>query len=366
MKKSEKRIFLTFLFSVLTLLGYSQNIIEGVITDSKTGEAMPFVNIAVSGHTIGTISDLNGEFKLSVPDSFLDKDLSISSVGYAPYTCKISSVQGLRLEVKLEPRDLKISQVVVTDKSQAGRKVLKDFLERLSSNYINCDFAYSGDYTGIVKKNGTEKKSVYKFNAYDSQGYVSKEKSRAFESLNYKFSSVSRNFKVDDFETGVNFFDLTSSFDIVRYSFNVLNPSCLNSFDFKIKSETSEVYVIEFNCEKPELINTGVLKPQKYSGEITVNKSDNAILSADYVLEVKDFSSLALSLALGGQRNSAVIKSSVSYAKTAGKYSLKSISSVIDITDSVKGNYSIIDNLSVVSVNYKVPGKISGKVFYSR
>ena len=362
----KKKIFLVFLFSVFSFFGYSQNIIEGVVTDSKTGEALPFVNIAVSGHSVGTISDVNGEFKLTVPNNMTDKDLSVSSVGYSPFVCKISSFLDKRLEIKLEPKDLKISEVVITDKSEAGRKVLKTALEKLSSNYIGCDFAYSGDFTETVKKTSGERKSVYKFNAYDSQGYVSKEKSRAFESLNYKFPSVTRDFKVDDFESGINFFDLTSSFDIVRYSHNVLNPSCFNSFDFKIKTENPEIYVIEFYCKNPELINTGVLKPQKYSGEITVNKADNAVLSADFVLEVKDFFPFAMTLAGSGEKNSALIKTSVSYAKTLEKYSLKSISTVIDVTDSVKGDYTINDNLSVVNVNYKVPGKISGKVFYSR
>ena len=361
-----KKLFLvSSLF--LSLNAFSQEcVVEGIVLDSKTGEVMPFVNIALTGGKTGTISDINGEFKLSVPENMTSKELSFSSVGYSPLTFKVAELSGRHIEVKMEPHDLKISEVVVTDKSAAGRKVLKNVLENFSKNYVSTDFAYAGQYKNTVTKNGKTRNSLYSFNAYDSEGYVSKESSRAFEALNYKFQNVKRDFKVNDFETGINYFDLVSSFDIMRYELNVMNAYNLEDFDFTIKSETPENYVIAFTCLKPKVINTGALYPEKYYGEITVRKDKHIVVSADYTLQVKNFSPSALSLLDKNLKNNAVIKCSVSNKKKNGKYSLAKVSADIDVNDSANGSYKISDNITVESVNYKVPGKISGKVFYSR
>lgn len=370
----ERTIFLVmlkklFLVSslLLSLNAFAQEcVVEGIVLDSKTGEVMPFVNIALTGGKTGTISDINGEFKLSVPENMTGKELSFSSVGYSPLTFKVSELSGRHIEVKMEPHDLKISEVVVTDKSAAGRKVLKNVLENFSKNYVSTDFAYAGEYKNTVTKDGKTRNAVYSFNAYDSEGYVSKESSRAFEALNYKFQSVKRDFKVNDFESGINYFDLISSFDIMRYELNVMNAYNLEDFDFTIKSETAESYVIAFNCLNPKVINTGALYPEKYSGEITVRKDKHTVTSATYTLEVKNFSPTALSLLDKNLKNTAVIKCAVSYEEKNGKFSLSSISADIEVKDNAKVSYNISDKITVQSVNYKVPGKISGKVFYSR
>ena len=357
------------IFTALILLysaGYSQVFVEGIVLDAKSGQVMPFVNIAITGQKTGTISDLNGEFHLNVPDEMYSGDLAFSSVGYSSVTYKISEITGRHIEVKLEPKDLEISEVVVTDKSEAGRKVFRKVAESYASNYLCSDFSYSGEYKSTVEKGGRSRNSVYKFSAYDSQGYNKGESSRAFESLNYKFVSVKRDFKVDDYESGVNFFDLVSSFDIMRYELNVMNPLALKDFDFKIKSETAEVYVIAFECQKPDIINTGTVNAKKYSGEITVQKNTNAVTEAVYTLEVKDFSPLALTLCGHSAKNTAKINCKVLYGKISDKYTLKSVEAVIAVTGSKDETYTITDSIVWNTVNGRTPAKISGKVFYAR
>jgi hypothetical protein len=42
--------------------------VTGTITDKTTGELLPGVNIVVDGTTIGTVSDMDGNYSLEVPD----------------------------------------------------------------------------------------------------------------------------------------------------------------------------------------------------------------------------------------------------------------------------------------------------------
>jgi iron complex outermembrane receptor protein len=56
------------------------SVIRGRVTDDKTSEPLPYVNIGVKGQTTGTFSDSNGSYHLELPKG--DYDLFISSVGY--------------------------------------------------------------------------------------------------------------------------------------------------------------------------------------------------------------------------------------------------------------------------------------------
>ena len=71
-----KKIFTNKLFAALWLLclcispAYSQSTsISGSIVDEETGEPIAGVNLIVKGKVIGTISNENGEFSLTVRDS---------------------------------------------------------------------------------------------------------------------------------------------------------------------------------------------------------------------------------------------------------------------------------------------------------
>ncbi|MCQ2975675.1 MAG: carboxypeptidase-like regulatory domain-containing protein [Bacteroidales bacterium] len=366
---NKRSLFLLLATLLLSLNSFSQQIVEGMIKDFKTGEVLPFVNIAIVGQPIGTISDVNGEFKLTIPSNLTNNDLAISSVGYTPKTYKISDIYNQRIEVMLESVVLKIDEVVVTDKSEAGRKMLKNVVSNLNSNFISQPFSYIGVYQSSVSTGTTKKTSTFKFTAYDSKGYNKEAFNNPFASLNFKFTGVERNFKVDNYESGVVNFDLINSFDVLRYYFNFMNPDYFSDFDFRIKSETEingeAVSIIEFNCENPSLLTCGALYPQKYNGTITVNKSNFDVLSCEYTMLLNNFSMLAQSLMVDEQ-NSAEISAKIVYEKTLGKTSMKNIDSQIKIKNKSGVETIYSDNINVEYANFKVPTKVDGKVFYSR
>ena len=343
----------------------AQRAVEGIVTDSATGNVLPFVNIAVSGTTVGTISDMNGEFHLNVPAGMEGKQLSFSSVGYSQISKALPASSDERMEVALSPIDYKINEVVVTDKSQAGRRILKDVVEKAAANYISRDYSYDGTYISSFYTTEHGKcKATYHVIGYDADGYTRSDGNNAFAALNYKFLSVVRDFKVnyDDPDLGKNHFDQVCGFDIVRYQFNVLNSYTLTDFDFTIESETSTEYVIRFTCKKPRLVNTGAWLPVAYTGTITVNKTDNAITAAKYSMELSGYSDLALSYKREPSSANTVISCDVKYAKFQGKYAVKSI----ETKTSTGGAEVFSDSFTVNTVEQKSPKKVSGKVFYYR
>jgi TonB-linked SusC/RagA family outer membrane protein len=47
---------------------YAQNVVSGKVTSTESGEPLPGVNVILKGTTTGTVTNVNGEYRLSVPE----------------------------------------------------------------------------------------------------------------------------------------------------------------------------------------------------------------------------------------------------------------------------------------------------------
>ena len=360
------RLILCAALMILSINALPQTIIEGLVKDAKSGEAIPFVNIALVGETIGTISDENGEFKLSIANTALSKNLAFSSVGYTAKTLKISELVNQRNEISLDPADIKIEEVVVTDKSEAGKKLLRSALQKLETNFIHQPYSYLGTYTSTVKKGGKENVTTMRFTAYDSEGYVNNPVQTAYQALNYKITQCDRNFKANDYDGGTIRFDIANGFDVMRYKLNFINEEHFSDFDYRIKQDGGDANtaLIEFTCNNLNLLSTGALNPKKYTGTILVDKTTFDVKSCSYTLIVSNFTPHSLSME-SAEPNNAEITAKVEYQKNNNYTSLKAVTSQIKVNQS--GNETVYtDKINVESANYKIPTKVDGKVFYVR
>lgn len=87
-----------------------QDVISGQVSDSETGDPLPGVNIAIEGTTVGTTTDLEGNFQLSVPS--LQETLVFSFIGYE--TLEVPINDRTTLSVSLEPVTISGDELVVT------------------------------------------------------------------------------------------------------------------------------------------------------------------------------------------------------------------------------------------------------------
>ncbi|GGZ31753.1 membrane protein [Echinicola pacifica] len=105
------------------LPGWAQETtIKGTITDETTKETLIGVNILVKGKVIGTITDLDGNFSLTVQQA-PPLTLIISMVGYASKEIDISSSQPQPLKIQLVEQTL-LGQEVVVSASRVEESIL--------------------------------------------------------------------------------------------------------------------------------------------------------------------------------------------------------------------------------------------------
>lgn len=91
--------------------------VSGVVLDAETGEALEAAVVQVTGTSIGTFTDANGNFKLEVPNN--RKYLQVKYIGY-----KASSIylDGTYKRILLESSGAQLSEVVISKKADVQRR----------------------------------------------------------------------------------------------------------------------------------------------------------------------------------------------------------------------------------------------------
>ena len=121
MKKEMKKVF-TIIFIVILPLSLSAQAlgsISGRVTDKKTGEFLPGVNVIIESLHLGTVTNNHGEFILKkIPAG--NYSLSVSFIGYSTFERQISLRRGelIKLDFSIEEHSEKLNEVVVSAKSE--------------------------------------------------------------------------------------------------------------------------------------------------------------------------------------------------------------------------------------------------------
>ncbi|MEK6783428.1 MAG: TonB-dependent receptor [Bacteroidota bacterium] len=122
MKKLYLQIgFLATLF-LSTTTAQSQTKISGTVSDEK-GEGLAGVNLIIKGRVIGTVTDLNGKFNLTVNDN-PPMTLVASFIGYRTQEIKIENANVTSISLKMEEESL-LGQEVVISASRVEERIME-------------------------------------------------------------------------------------------------------------------------------------------------------------------------------------------------------------------------------------------------
>lgn len=143
-----KRLLLLFHLLLLCAVGAWAQRISGRVVDSKTGEAVPFVNVFYEGVKQGVQSDEQGRFQLSYRQN---GRLKVSSIGYETQLVRLRSADSLI--IKLKSTDLGLGEATVKGKrTKYSRKnnPAVELMEKVIAAKSSCDLK-SHDYYSLEK-----------------------------------------------------------------------------------------------------------------------------------------------------------------------------------------------------------------------
>lgn len=115
MQRIATGIWSTILTALPALL-MAQATVQGTVTDGRTRELLPFVNVLLEGTTKGATTDIEGRFTVSdVPPGLYN--IIVSSVGYERLTLfevQVGTARPVQLNIELQPTATELKEVEIT------------------------------------------------------------------------------------------------------------------------------------------------------------------------------------------------------------------------------------------------------------
>ena len=119
-----KRYFLLLVALAIGVFEASgQTVITGKIYDIKTNQPLIGVNVLVKGYTFGTVSDFDGNFKISVSNP-LPLTLDISYIGYGKQEIEVNETNINTISIAME-EEILLGQEVVVSASKVEENILQ-------------------------------------------------------------------------------------------------------------------------------------------------------------------------------------------------------------------------------------------------
>lgn len=159
------------LFLVIALVARGQNYtIKGTVTDSITGEPLPYVAVLLKGTTIGGTTDIDGKFTITTSSKV--RKIQVSYLGYTEKELSFTPGKASNLKVELAPTSIALEEVVIKPGKERYKKkdnpaviFIKNAIERRESNdpknhdYFQYDqyekmILAMNDYEAKPQKNG--------------------------------------------------------------------------------------------------------------------------------------------------------------------------------------------------------------------
>jgi hypothetical protein len=106
--------------------------VRGTISDKKTTEPLAFVNLMFKGTTIGTHSDINGNFDLSVHKSI--DTLLVSYLGYKAQKIRIQPNKTNDLKIQLESAETMLNVVEIKPGENPAHRIMREVVRNKDKN----------------------------------------------------------------------------------------------------------------------------------------------------------------------------------------------------------------------------------------
>nr|WP_321451019.1 carboxypeptidase-like regulatory domain-containing protein [uncultured Carboxylicivirga sp.] len=351
------------LFLIIGGTGFAQNVtLKGKVLDAETNQPVEFANIGVVGSFMGTATDFNGGFELTISEEFKNYAVRISAVGYQPKELRVEDLVSVTgVDVKLVQQSYGIDQVEVKAESKRLYGIIKTASNMIPDNYSKAYGSTVYYMQTINGKNTTETALKY----LDASGYGDRSYNDGYKNRKFEVGEVRRNFNQKPLLNGMLYADDVLEFDIVRIRGNVLDVDVVDLFELELLQENNEkndsVWVIKYKLDKPNFASTGDEQVFYYQGVIYISSVDYAVLRNELEVTSSGYHHAGRSSGLVGGDGNYTYKVISNYRKAIdGKYAL----SKIEYSGSSKSN-SIV--MTWINYDFKTTAEVEvkGRDYYT-
>ncbi len=254
---------------------------RGVVQDAKTKKPLEFASIVINGTNISTITNTEGSFLLKVPNNILDKNVTITYLGYLNKVVSLSNFTANKFVIKLEESFEKLPDISLTTSDPI--LIIEKVVKNRRRNYFNNPVIMKAFYRESIKKRRTYASlseaviDIYKqpFES-NSKDYVKLHKARKstdyrkVDTLVIKLQGGPYNNLAVDMIKNQDLFFTDDIFEIYNFT-----------FDKVISMNNKTVYVLNF------IQNSTIIEPY-YQGKLYIDTQSYALIKAVYSLNLEN------------------------------------------------------------------------------
>lgn len=124
--------------------------VEGVIRDAKKNETLAFATIGIKGTTIGTASNSEGRFILSIPETYQDSILFCSYMGYKNFEVRVRNL-GSKVKINLDRDTFTLDEVEI--RPWQPWDYVWNAMQKIPDNYSQDPYMSFGYYSEYISEN---------------------------------------------------------------------------------------------------------------------------------------------------------------------------------------------------------------------
>jgi hypothetical protein len=252
--------------------------IKGKVVDKETLNALVFASVTLKESNIATVTNIDGEFTIKIPENETSKNLEISFLGYKNKVIPISELKnnGYKNIITMESAPIPIKEIII--KPVMPDEIMEKTINSISKNYPEIPNLMTSFYRETIRKNRT----------YVSIGEAVVEifKAPYANDLRYDGARIYKGRKSTDVEkVDTVLFKLQGGpvtsleLDMVKNSEAILTKEAMKLYDYTLSGvveiDNKPHYVIDF-IQKP-----GVEYPL-FMGKLYIETTSYAISSAEF------------------------------------------------------------------------------------
>ena len=129
--------------------------VKGKVVDKETLNALVFASVALKESNIATITNIDGEFLIKIPESEASKSIEISFLGYKNKIIPLSEMKnnGYKNIISLEAAPIPIKEIIV--KPLNPDLIMENAIASIDKNYPGIPNLMTSFYRETIRKNRT-------------------------------------------------------------------------------------------------------------------------------------------------------------------------------------------------------------------
>jgi len=306
-----------------------EHTITGTVIDKDSGQTLPFAYLKIDKTALGTVTDGDGQFKITIPKTYDTYTVTISYLGFktlklsvAEFKAKHGKTIGLASEI------VSLDEVMIDqpEKLPSAKTLLRKIRKKIPKNYASSSSIISGYYRESMKENDVYIKYTDAVCDYYEAPYTKKHYKWKHYQSPYDFSLSSGIFNFDSNSLHRIHFHhktlKTEQVDIinsrassslsskkfhanieggplglfsrnrVKYQESFLGKKATRDFDYTVSETTDDngnwLYVLEFNTKTTKAVLDALTAPENNNRKRWVKANKHKLLKGKIYINQED------------------------------------------------------------------------------